>query len=413
MALPVYTNGGRVRLNYSQNATNNAANPNLDVDGFVVYSQQRVAGQEWTTPSRADAGLVAFYRFDEQTGSTTQDDLGGPSLTLSGDSWEAGGTWYSPPSTTVTSPSVSSNSQIAGLASGVSDTTGFIAVSSAPVEPITGLASTTSLAVVSGFSPTLWVAGLASTSAVGTITLAISSTSAVNIPVTGVQALTAVGLVTAVPFAPTAVNNFAAIAHLDRKLTSGLSPTYNASTSTTTFFLPYTVNVDQKTQGHLTIARTDLNIWFEDTTQASNGSIVVTRPTPSSIAVTGAGNLIPIPVVVGVLYTSSFQLSTIYERNEKGGVEQRGRLRLGYMEFSYEPMTNMSVVVTPQGRAPYTYTFNDPTAQGDMLEVKPFKFPIQARNEDTTILITDSTPGSFRPVVLDWEATLTIRARGV
>lgn len=210
-------------------------------------------------------------------------------------------------------------------------------------------------------------------------------------------------------------NSFASISHLDRKVTSGLTPSYNGGSDTTTWNLPYSVNTNQTTQGHLTICRTDTNVWFEDSSQAVNSGVTVTRPTATSIAVTGLGSsLAAVPVAIGVLYTASFQLSTIYQRNEKGGAEQRGRLRLGYAEVSYEPMTNVTTSVQPQGFATSTpYVFNDPTAQAGQFETMPFRFPIYARNEDTIVAFTDSTPGSFRIVMLDWEGTLTLRSRGV
>ena len=119
-------------------------------------------------------------------------------------------------------------------------------------------------------------------------------------------------------------------------------------------------------------------------------------------------------ILIGVLFTASFELSTIYQRNEKGGVEQRGRLRLGYLEMSYGPTTNVTLEVTPQGSASPTSTvFNDPTAQAGQPETMPFRVPIYARNEDTSIVFTDSTPGSFQIVMVDWEATLTMRSKGV
>ena len=214
------------------------------------------------------------------------------------------------------------------------------------------------------------------------------------------------------------MNSFASISHLDRKITnttSGVTSAYNAGTHTTTWTLPYSVNTDQTTQGHLTIARTDTSVWFEDSAQAVNAGLTVTRPAANQIAVTSValGNLTAIPVVIGVIYTSSFQLSTIYQRNEKGGVEQRGRLRQGYLNMSTEPMTNATCTVTPQGRSPYTYVFYDPTAQNDAEEIKPWRIPVQCRNEDSTIAFSDSTPGSFRFILYDWEGYLTLRSRGV
>lgn len=210
-------------------------------------------------------------------------------------------------------------------------------------------------------------------------------------------------------------NSYAAVSHLDRKVTSGLTPSYDSGTDTTTWNLPYSVNTNQTAQGHLTIARTDTSVWFEDSTQVANMGVTVSRPSATSIAVAGLGvSLASVPVVIGVLFTASFELSTIYQRNEKGGVEQRGRLRLGYLEMSYGPTTNVTLEVTPQGSASPTSTvFNDPTAQAGQPETMPFRVPIYARNEDTSIVFTDSTPGSFQIVMVDWEATLTMRSKGV
>ena len=209
-------------------------------------------------------------------------------------------------------------------------------------------------------------------------------------------------------------NSFASISHLDRKVTNttpGVTSAFGGST--TVFTLPYNVNVDQTTQGHLTIARTDTNVWFEDMAQAVNAGVSVTRGSSNTLSVTGAGDLTAVPIVIGIIYTSSFALSTIYQRNQQGGAEQRGRLRLGYLNVSYAPMTNVTVTVTPQGRSPYQYVFYDPTAQNDAPENYPWHVPLQCRNEDSTIAFSDSTPGSFRIVMLDWEATLSLRSRAV
>lgn len=209
-------------------------------------------------------------------------------------------------------------------------------------------------------------------------------------------------------------NSYASISHVDRQitnLTTGVTSAYSAPT--TTWTIPYTVNTDQVTQGHLTISRTDTATWFEDAAQAVNAGVTVTRPANNKIAVSGAGNLTAVPVLIGVLFNASWELSTIYERDQNKQAEQRGRLRLGYFHFAYEPMTNLTATVTPQGRSPYVYVFYDPTAGAGMDEVKPFTIPIQARNEDSTIVFSDSTPGSFRIVSYDWEGTLTMRARGV
>jgi hypothetical protein len=108
-----------------------------------------------------------------------------------------------------------------------------------------------------------------------------------------------------------------------------------------------------------------------------------------------------------------FELSTLYQRNEKGGVEQRGRYQQKYMNVSYEPMTNLSVTVTPQGRPGITYTFNDPTAQGDQEANYPWRFPLLCRNENSVISFFDDTPGSFRVIMLDWEMDLSIRSKPV
>ena len=212
-------------------------------------------------------------------------------------------------------------------------------------------------------------------------------------------------------------NSVASCTHLDRQITNrtaGVSLSYDSGTDTNTYTLPYSINTNNTTDGYLTIAITGSYRWLEDPNQVANANIVVSRPQANQIAVVGnQRTLATTPVLIGVLYLSSYELSTIYQRNQKAGVEQRGRLRIGYVNISYLPMTDLTVTVTPQGRDPYTYTFYDPTAQQDNPEIQPFRFPVQCRNEDSTIVFSTFTPGSFRLAMLDWEGQLTVRSRPV
>lgn len=209
-------------------------------------------------------------------------------------------------------------------------------------------------------------------------------------------------------------NSAIAVSHLDRGVTNtttGVSSAYSNPTTTWTF--PYNVATNQSTDGYLAICRTDTNVWLNPA--AGLAGVTVTRPATNQIAVAGLGNLTSVPAFIGVLYNMTYELSTIYFRNQKGGVDQRGRLRLGFMNISYDPTTDFTVTVTPQGRSAYDYTFSDPTAQqsntpGD-LEIAPFRVPIQCRNEDATITITNNTPGGTRLIAFDWEGMYVIRSR--
>lgn len=171
--LPIITANGRIRYNYSQDAV--GATVDLDLDGAAIYSQQRPAGQEWKTPTINDAGIVTFHRFDEQTGTTTSDDLGGLPLTLSGFSWEAGGLWLA--SSTVTIPifsSIVSGAFVANRAINPGDTSGYIVVANVtpvviPNAPITSLAL---VPVGGGVNHTVYIAGVSSAGAVNGPTFA-------------------------------------------------------------------------------------------------------------------------------------------------------------------------------------------------------------------------------------------------
>lgn len=211
-------------------------------------------------------------------------------------------------------------------------------------------------------------------------------------------------------------NAYASIAHLDRQVTntsSGVTSSYDSGTGTTTWTIPYNVPTDQMTGGQLTIGRSDTNVWLQDSKQAVNSGVTVTRPATNQIAVTGLGDMTAVAVLIGLLYNASYELSTIYMRNQRGGAETRGRTRLGYLSITYAPMTDMTVMFTPQGRPPYTYVFYDPTAQNDNPEIFPYRVPLQGRNEDALIVVSNNTPGSTRMVNFDWEGDLTIRSRGV
>lgn len=151
--LPVITGNGILHVNYAQGQSSTAS----DWDGFAIHSALiATTALQWSRPTVNDAGIVSLYRFDEQAGTVTQDDLGGPSLALTSFTWEAGGTWD--PNNNLFVP-------IVGV-SGAGAVGTVTKVSSNVVVPITGVFGVGAADIIGGVDHTVYLAGVSGAGAV-------------------------------------------------------------------------------------------------------------------------------------------------------------------------------------------------------------------------------------------------------
>lgn len=195
------------------------------------------------------------------------------------------------------------------------------------------------------------------------------------------------------------------IAYLDRRVHSELTASgwvvagniidYNEGTGTTTWTLPYAVATDGS-EGTVMVGR------------RSNGVLyTVTRPTPTTVAVTGQGDLSSVPVYIGVRYTFRYKPTTLYLRAQNGIPETAGRLQIRYLDLFYKHTTDFTLTVAPTGRPSVDYIVdNGLTPTAAVLHV-----PVLCQNEEVELTITNTTPGPCALAELDWEGYVTTRSR--
>ena len=181
-------------------------------------------------------------------------------------------------------------------------------------------------------------------------------------------------------------------AHIDRRwpLASG-----TLSSGSTTWTLPYSVATDGSA-GEVVVVRQD-----------TFAEIPSTRP--SATTVKAVGDFHTVPVYVGLRYNMYFKLSTIYMRKgQSAEAITSGRLQLTYMFLAHNNTGKFTVVVTPQGRSAYTYVFSGPDASDLSGQ---FTVPLQARNLNLGIEISDNSVTDARFSGYDWEGRYTIRSK--
>jgi len=136
------------------------------------------------------------------------------------------------------------------------------------------------------------------------------------------------------------------------------------------------------------------------------------------------GNLTGATVSFGRKYTLTYQLSTITVKTAQQGGGQKsdteGRLQLRKISFNYADSGLFKVLVTPQGRDTYTYTYSGKTlgsASSTLgsysIESGRFSVPIVSRNIGTSIVLQNDSalPCSF--LSADWEGFFVKRSQAV
>jgi hypothetical protein len=142
-----------------------------------------------------------------------------------------------------------------------------------------------------------------------------------------------------------AYNPARTVSRLDRRV-KGDAIASGFAGSTLTFTLPYKIATDGS-EGTLVVAR------------ISTGAVVAsTRPAINQVAVANVTNT-PADFYIGVLFTTRYRFSTIMKRsvNRDGQpiVDARGRLQLRYLKLNVHDTSDLTAVVTLDGRAAINY----------------------------------------------------------
>ena len=196
--------------------------------------------------------------------------------------------------------------------------------------------------------------------------------------------------------------------HLDRRVTdatTGVSSTYDASTNTTTFTLPYKLNtaatmqvVTRKTSGanagqSLTVVSTD----------ATNRRVVV------------SGNHTGTAVFIGEKYTMKYEFSELHLQRNKNTYAAEpitaASHRVRYGRVNYGQTSFFKVTVTPKGGTSSTYVFNgnllnEPETQLGSVALYDghFQFPVLADHDRVTIELENDSPLPSRFLSCEWES---------
>jgi hypothetical protein len=200
--------------------------------------------------------------------------------------------------------------------------------------------------------------------------------------------------------------------HLDRKVQlSSAALTYAAGYTTinltTLGYTPSTGNYQVVIKSHPTLKPGEIyNVIWDGTTAKVQ------------VNLTGA------TVSFGRKYTLSYQLSTITVKAAQPGGGQKsdteGRLQLRKISFNYADAGLFNVLVTPEGRQTYTYTYSgkilgssSSTIGSYSIESGRFSVPIVSRNIGTSIVLQNDSalPCSF--LSADWEGFFVKRSQAV
>ena len=200
--------------------------------------------------------------------------------------------------------------------------------------------------------------------------------------------------------------------HLDRKVQLGSAALtyasgYTTINLTTLGYTPSTGDYQVVIKAHASLKAGEIfNVIWNGTTARVLGNI------------TGA------TVAVGRKYTMKYQLSTITVKAAQPGGGQKsdteGRLQLRKISFNYADAGLFNILVTPQGRQTYTYTYSgkilgssSATLGSYSIDSGRFSVPIVSRNIGTSIVLQNDSalPSSF--LSADWEGFFVKRSQAV
>jgi len=204
---------------------------------------------------------------------------------------------------------------------------------------------------------------------------------------------------------------------------------------------PYPVHLDRKVQlasAALTYASgyTTINLTTLGYTPSTGNYQVVIKDHPTlkpgeifDVTWNGTsarvfGNLTGATVSFGRKYTMRYELSTITVKSPQPGGGQKsdtvGRLQLRNISINYSDAGLFNVLVTPQGRQTYTYTYSGKILGSSSaiigsysVDSGRFSVPIVSRNIGTSIVLQNDSalPSSF--LSADWEGFFVKRSQAV
>lgn len=170
---------------------------------------------------------------------------------------------------------------------------------------------------------------------------------------------------------------------------------YSAETDTTTFALPYDAPED------LVCITGPSNAEEPDYPPG----VVLTPSDVTDDAVTFDGDLSETPMYFGTVFTSEYEFSRFFYRDQEGRVsDQDGRLQVLSMAIAYNDAAYFRVEVEAEGRPVRSYPFTgrvvsdpDNMTGAIALDSGRFSFPVMSRNDRVRIRIVNDTwlPSSF------------------
>lgn len=191
---------------------------------------------------------------------------------------------------------------------------------------------------------------------------------------------------------------------LDRKVY--LTGTYNASTNTTSWTLPWApTGVVQMVLGASYGSRAGSSSGL-----SLAGGNVVTAP----------GDYSSGPVFIGTMYVSRFRFSEQYMKDAKNQPIASAVIKMRRMMVTYAGTGYFRAEVTPKARSTSTYLFTGKTLGGDGVRLGnpsmssgSFRFPVMAGSKGVTIdLVNDSPfPSCFQSA--EWEGEMVVQAQRV
>lgn len=189
--------------------------------------------------------------------------------------------------------------------------------------------------------------------------------------------------------------------HLDR-LISTFNPSVSSAYSggNTTWTLPHSVPVDGS-EGTLVIVSGD------EALAAVGTAYTAVRNAANTITVNDL-NLTIFEMFIGVAYTMTVELSTLYPQKDLGRgqteADTRGKLQLRGIQVNVSHTDQLSATVTQPERTAVVYV-----ASADELELGEVRVPVLGNNEHTTITLSSLSTLGCRLDSLDWEGFLHVR----
>ena len=218
---------------------------------------------------------------------------------------------------------------------------------------------------------------------------------------------------------------------LDHKVTeatTGVSVSYNSSTDTSTFTVPYRLRANMNVVGRfLSSSETSTFVNEQGTTLTLKpGQLIATTNTTngSTSTITATGDYRNSKFIIGEPYEMHYRFSqqrlTASSGGQTGGEFLSGRLQLRHFYIKFEDTGFFKVEVTPDDRDTSTHKFTgrflgaaSSTIGSVNLESGSFKVPVMSRADRVNIDVKNDT---FLPTTLasaEYEAMFHMRSRRI